>query len=151
MVPIRAFVLTVILFSTLVNADEPHMDIERKNYSELTTPVGPYVHAVRHSDTLYLSGLTAFGTDDQGATIDRQTKRIFEQIETIAKAERTDLSCLIKVTLFVSDLSNIAELREALFAIYDKDIPASSLVKVDALFSPELKIEVEAILAVPAK
>ncbi|AWB68954.1 enamine deaminase RidA [Saccharobesus litoralis] len=125
------------------------MNLKRNNYSKLKDPVGPYVHAVKHNDTLYVSGLTAFGTDNQNASIEKQAKTIFELISTIAKEEHVDLSSLIKVTLFVSDLSKIALLREELSKIYDKHIPASSLVKVDALFSPEIKIEVEAILALP--
>nr|MBA2815907.1 enamine deaminase RidA [Candidatus Pantoea persica] len=35
------------------------------NYSELGPVTAPYVHAVKHADTLYISGLTAFGTAAQ--------------------------------------------------------------------------------------
>ncbi|HFP9441948.1 TPA: RidA family protein, partial [Raoultella ornithinolytica] len=37
----------------------------RKNYPELGEVKAPYVHSVRHGDTLYISGLTAFGTPAQ--------------------------------------------------------------------------------------
>jgi 2-iminobutanoate/2-iminopropanoate deaminase len=41
----------------------------------------------------------------------------------------------------------IQEPRTVLFRVYGTQLPASSLVRVAGLFSPELQIEVEAILA----
>jgi len=38
---------------------------ERKNYPQLGEVNAPYVHAVKHGATLYVSGLTAFGTAAQ--------------------------------------------------------------------------------------
>ena len=43
--------------------------IERKNYDALGPAVGPYSHAVKNGNTLYLSGFTAFGTEAQGKDI----------------------------------------------------------------------------------
>lgn len=34
----------------------------RKNYPKLGEVKAPYVHSVKHGNTLYISGLTAFGT-----------------------------------------------------------------------------------------
>ncbi len=126
------------------------MDLERKNYPVLGEPVGPFVHAVRHGQTLYLSGLTAFGSAAQTAPIEQQAHAIFQQIRAIAEAEGAGLDGLIKVTAFVTDLGRIAELREALFEIYGTHLPASSLIQVAALFADDLKIEIEAIIALPA-
>lgn len=41
----------------------------RKNYPELGEVKAPYVHSVKHGNTLYISGLTAFGTCAQQAGI----------------------------------------------------------------------------------
>ena len=124
------------------------MSIERNNYKALGDPVGPYVHAVKHANTLYLSGLTAFGSDAQKGDIASQIKQIFKQVDTIAKAEGSSLDNLIKVTIFVTDMTQIDQLREALFEVYGENIPASSLVHVQSLFSPDLKIEIEAIVGI---
>ncbi|EGB15983.1 hypothetical protein DND132_2780 [Pseudodesulfovibrio mercurii] len=37
------------------------MTLRRANHPGRPDPLGPYGHAVRHNDTLYLSGLTAHG------------------------------------------------------------------------------------------
>ncbi|WP_020590710.1 RidA family protein [Kiloniella laminariae] len=123
------------------------MQLQRINLPELGLPVGPYVHAVRHQHTLYTSGFTAYGTAYQYGSLAEQTRGIFEQLLSIAEAQKTSLEGLVKVTIFVTDLERIAELRDCLMELYDGAVPASSLVKVDRLFSPELLIEVEAIFA----
>ena len=122
------------------------MNIERKNYAELGEVLGPYTHSVIHQNTLYTSGLTAFGSSAQGEGIAAQARAISSQLNYISQKNNVTLKNLIKVTLFVSDLSDMESLRTTLFELYGEHIPASSLIKVDALFSDDLKIEVEAII-----
>lgn len=121
--------------------------LKRNNYASLGMPVGPYVHFIRHGDTLYLSGLTAYGTKGQGKGMSDQIGATFQQIERICQSEGTALSNIIKVTLYVTDMGQLAELRQSLFEVYGDHIPASSLVRVESLFSSEVDIEIEAIIA----
>ena len=120
---------------------------ERKNYSSLGEVKGPYVHAVRHGETLYISGLTAFGSAAQQADIAAQAEDIFRQLRLIAAEEETSLHALLKVTIFVTSLENIDALRAVLWRHYGDHLPASSLVQVSQLFSADLQVEIEAILA----
>jgi len=122
------------------------MTVQRKNYSALGEPVGPYVHATQCAGMLFLSGLTAFGTPAQGGRIADQARAIFQQIERIAASEGVNLTALAKVTIFVTSFEEVDALREVLFETYGKNLPASSLVQVAALFSADLNIEVEAVL-----
>jgi 2-iminobutanoate/2-iminopropanoate deaminase len=124
------------------------MAIERKNYPSLAPPVGPYVHAVKHGGLLYVSGLTAFGTLAQARGLAEQTESVFAQLAAIASSEQTTLGSLLKVTLFVTTFEGLEELRAVLFHILGRALPASSLVQVAGLFAPELRIELEAVLAV---
>jgi 2-iminobutanoate/2-iminopropanoate deaminase len=123
------------------------MSIQRINYDVLGEVLGPYTHSVIHHDTLYTSGLTAFGSSAQTEGIAAQTRAVFAQLIHICEAHNVTLENLIKVTLFVSDFTEMDLLRATLFELYGSDIPASSLIKVDALFSADLKIEIEAIIA----
>ena len=123
------------------------MPLKRINFHELGLPVGPYTHAAIHERTLYTSGLTAFGTDAQSSAIDQQARAIFAQLEIIALRQHSSLENLIKVTIYVTDLADITTLRDTLFDLYGDHIPASSLIKIESLFSSELKIEIEAIFA----
>lgn len=126
----------------------PNTAIERKTYAALPPVVGPYSHAVKHGSTLYLSGFTAFGTEAQGQSLEKQANAILEQIKAVAIEEGTDMSSLLKVTLFITDFSQVGELRKVLAHHYAGNLPASSLVEVSKLFSPELNIEIEAIFGV---
>ena len=126
----------------------PSNNIERKTYAALPPAVGSYSHSVKHGNTLYLSGFTAFGTDAQGQSLEKQANAILEQIKAVAAEEGTDMSALLKVTLFITDFSQIGELRKVLMQHYEGHLPASSLVEVSTLFSPELNIEIEAIFGV---
>ncbi|XXD10130.1 RidA family protein [Klebsiella sp. R445] len=119
----------------------------RKNYPELGEVKAPYVHSVRHGDTLYISGLTAFGTPAQQSGIAEQAEEIFSQIRKIVSAEGADFSSLIKGTIFITSFEEINALREVLYRHYGDHLPASSLVEISRLFSPDLKIEIETVFA----
>ncbi len=123
------------------------MTVDRINYPELGLPVGPYTHAVIHGDTLYTSGFTAFGTEAQSGSIGQQARAIFAQLEIIAKQKNISMDNLIKVTVFVTELTDMTALRDTLSDLYGTHVPASSLIKIESLFAAELKIEIEAVFA----
>ncbi|WP_273829712.1 RidA family protein [Pseudomonas chlororaphis subsp. aureofaciens] len=123
--------------------------ITRTNYPALPEPAGPYSVAVRHNNTLYLSGMTAFGTPAQGKDIARQAEAIFEQMQRVTQAEGIGMRELIKVTIFVTSMDDVGALRSVLSKHYDGSYPASSLVKVAGLFSEDVNIEIEAVFALP--
>ncbi len=134
--------------SLLKSKLKSNMTPVRKNYLHLKEPVGPYVHAVKHNGFLFLSGITAFGSSAEHGTIAEQTDIIYSTIASIAAKENTDLSNLVKVTIYVTSFDDLESLRATLFKHYGSALPASSLVQVSRLFSPDLKIEVEAVIAV---
>lgn len=120
---------------------------ERKNYPQLDEVKAPYVHAVKHGETLYVSGLTAFGTAAQQGDMVEQAEAIFDQLRAVAVAENTSLAALLKVTILITSFTEITALREVLYRNYGEHLPASSLVQVSGLFSADLRIEIEAIFA----
>lgn len=120
-------------------------NLVRRNYPALGEVKAPYVHSVKHGNTLYISGLTAFGTAAQHEGIAGQADEIFNQIRKIVSVEEIDFSALMKVTIFVTSFEEINELRKVLYRNYGDHLPASSLVEVSRLFSSDLSIEIEAI------
>ncbi len=121
------------------------MTLTRQNYEALGLPVGPYTHAVRHANTLYTSGFTAFGTKAHMSGAGEQTSAVLEHLGYIAKQYDRTLADLIKVTVFITDAADIPSIRDALEAGYGSTVPASSLVMVSGLFAPELRVEIEAV------
>ncbi|ASP33332.1 RidA family protein [Labrenzia sp. VG12] len=125
------------------------MPVSRRNFEQLGLPVGPYAHAVVHGDTLYTSGFTAFGTNAQTLDARAQTAAVLDQLEVIAQEHERTLRDLVKVTVFVCDPADIPGIRTALAERYGDAVPASSLVMVSGLFAPELRVEIEAVIAMP--
>lgn len=126
----------------------------RKNYPHLAQPVGPYVQAVKHDGLLFLSGLTALGASAPGRSVAElsvaeQMGAICQALASIARSERTDLTSLVKVTLFVTNLRFVRDLRAAWHEHFGDCSAMSSFVKIGKLLSPDVLVEVEAVLALP--
>jgi len=139
--------MTSLACSMMATKGKNRLAPERINYPALGEVKAPYVHAVKQGNTLYISGLTAFGSAAQSGTLAEQAEAVFKQFELIAEAENSTLSALIKVTIFITSFEHIDALRQVLFRYYGDHLPACSLVQVSALFSPDLKIEIEGIMA----
>lgn len=105
----------------------------------------------RVDNLVFLSGHAAIGED--GAIIgagdfDAQAEQTFRNLERTLHAAGSDLSRIIKVTIYLSDMNNfrkIVALRERWFS---KPYPADTIVEVSSLALRELMIEIEAIALV---
>jgi 2-iminobutanoate/2-iminopropanoate deaminase len=123
------------------------MDITRRNFPEIGQPGGPFCHSVRAGNMLYISGATAGGTEAAHGTAAQQAEAILRKLSHILEAEGATLANVVKVTVFLTDMGErgeIAEVREHYFQGVD---PASTLVQVAALASPNLRLEIEAVAA----
>ncbi|ENY6167239.1 RidA family protein [Vibrio fluvialis] len=124
--------------------------VQRVNYDTLPEAVGPYVHATKHNETLYLSGLTALGTKAQAGGFQEQCAEVLVQIEGVLKQEKRSKGDIVKVTIFLKDIAQLSAVREQLFAFYDGHLPACSLVEISSLIHSDLLLEMEAIIALQA-
>jgi len=113
--------------------------------------IGPYSQAVRVGDLLFASGQVgldpATGQIVDGGIVE-QTKRVFENIKAVLGAAGTDLSQVVKTTVFLKNMSDFAAMNE----IYAKFLapsgvvpPARSTVAVAGLPKDAL-VEVEVIV-----
>lgn len=114
---------------------------------------GHYSHAVIHQGTVYISGQLGRDsqmTDEEAGDITTQTRRALDAIAAVAHASNSDLSRLLKVTLYVADIS----LWPAVNAEYEKSLgahrPARAIVPTRGLHFGAL-IEIDAIASVGNK
>lgn len=143
----RLFIFSIIIMMFSFNAiSSEKMMVARNIYKELPS-VGPYSVSVSHGNTLYTSGMTAYGSDAEGLSIPIQAKEIFRQMKLILSEENLSMNDLIKVTIFVDSMDEISTLRDVLSTEYGDALPASSLVQVSNFFSPKVNIEIEAIFS----
>ena len=125
------------------------MDIVRKNYPDLKAPSGAYCHSVRAGCFMYLSGFTAGGTPAENGDIVEQTESILDQIKSILDQESLGFEHIVKVTVYVTELDRLGEVHEVRVRYFGDTWPTSTLVKVAGLVLPSLKIEIEAVVALP--
>jgi reactive intermediate/imine deaminase len=118
----------------------------------LPKPTG-YTHVVEVTGgrTLYISGQIAL--DQAGTVVGKgdlkaQTRQVFENLKSALAAAGATFDHVVKITVFMTDLSEIQAFREVRDSYFTKALPASSLVQVVRLVRPELLIEIEAVAVV---
>lgn len=126
------------------------MAIERRLYPHLARPSGAFCHAVKANGFLYLSGFTASNTPAEDADILTQTETVLETIKSVLEAEGAGFEHVVKVTVYVTELDKLTQIHDIRFRYFGDHLPASTLVQVSSLVRPGLKIEIEAVVALPA-
>jgi len=117
-------------------------------------PPGRWSNAVRAGDFLFVSGLVSRSSD--GKTVEgkgeyEQSKIIFTKMRNLVEAAGGTMADVVKLTIFVVDITKNTEVWRARQAFFSGDFPASSLVEVAALGSPEVLVEIEAVAHIPGK
>jgi len=115
-------------------------------------PLAPYriSPGFKAHGMLYLSGHAAISESGELVGVgdfDTQAQATFESLQRTLRAGGSDLSQVIKVTIYLTDMSHfekIVALREKWFT---EPYPADTIVEVNSLALPELMIEIEAIAA----
>ena len=114
---------------------------QRRNVSsesKLQPEVG-YSRAVRIGPHVAVSGTTAAGD-----TVADQARETLRGIETALTEAGASLSDVVRTRMFVTDIAHWREIG-AVHAEFFGDIrPATTMVAVSALISPELMVEIEA-------
>ena len=95
----------------------------------------------------YVAGMTARGKDGKVAQGDEyeQAKIIFAKIRNLLEAAGGAMADVVKVTIFVTDITQREKVWRARSEVFTGNFPASTLVQVAALAEPALKVEIEAI------
>lgn len=90
----------------------------------------------------YLAGMTAGGMEgDEYA----QAKTIFTKIRHLLEAAGGSMADVVKVTIFVTDITQREKVWQARREFFSGNFPASTLVQVAALANPSIKVEIEAV------
>jgi enamine deaminase RidA (YjgF/YER057c/UK114 family) len=129
--------------------------ITRINPPELGTPPGySQVVDVSAGRIIFIAGQTALdrdgnvvGKDDFAA----QAEQVFSNLAIALEASGCTAANLVKLTVFLTDMDNLASYREArsrFFAsVTPPAAPAVTLVEVSKLYGADFMIEIEAIAA----
>lgn len=97
--------------------------------------IGTYSQAVKVGDTVYLSG--QIGLDPASMQmvdgIDAQIVRVFDNLKAVAEASGGSLANVVKLNVFLTDLSNFAKVNETMAQYFSQPFPARAAVGVKEL------------------
>jgi reactive intermediate/imine deaminase len=84
------------------------------------------------------------GVGDLGA----QTRQVLQNVGRVLEAGGATFDDVVKVTVFVTDLEQLADLQAVRPEFFKPPYPASTLVKVAQLINPDWLVEIEALAVV---
>lgn len=106
------------------------------NTTNAPAAIGPYSQAVRAGNTVYFSGQIpldpATGDVVEGG-IEAQARCAFDNLKAVAEAAGGSLDRIVRLGLFLTDLSEFAAVNAVMQEYFQAPFPARSTVQVSAL------------------
>ena len=78
-----------------------------------------------------------------------QTRQTLINIQTVLSSVGGEMADIAKVTVFITDMSTLADIHAVRAEFFDPPYPASTLVEVSQLVNAEWMIEIEAVAVIP--
>lgn len=126
------------------------MSVARQEFrvEGLSEPISHYTDAVRFGDLLFVSGVAPLDSAGKVTSDDvvAQAQQVFANLEKILKAAGAQFSDVLKVTAFLTNVDDRSKINPVRQKYFGSARPASTLIGVNQLAVPGMKIEVEAVV-----
>ncbi len=114
--------------------------------------IGTYSQAVKIGTTVYLSGQIPLVPETMQMVSENfaeQTQQVFENLTAVCQAAGGSLNDMVKVNIFLTDLSNFATVNEIMSKHFSAPYPARAAVQVSAL-PRGAQMEIDGVMEVPS-
>jgi len=113
-------------------------------------PYAPFLisQAIKTNGLVFVSGQAAIGDDGQLVGVgdfDKQADQAFRNLERVLKASGSGLDRVVKVTIYLTSMSNFNKIVELRRKWWSQPYPADTIVEVSSLYSSDAMIEIDAI------
>ena len=97
--------------------------------------IGTYSQAVKVGDTVYISGQIPLDPASMELVqgMETQIRRVFDNLSAVAQAAGGDLNDVVKLGIFLTDLSCFALVNQIMAEYFQEPYPARAAVGVAAL------------------
>ena len=112
--------------------------------------IGTYSQAVKIDNTVYMSGqipLVPESMELVDGDIATQIRRVFDNLQAVAQAAGGDLKDVVKLNVFLTDLSNFPTVNEVMAEYFAEPYPARAAIGVAALPKAS-EVEMDAVMII---
>src|SRR5262245_25061056 len=110
-------------------------------------PAGPYNQAIVVGNTIYVAGQGPFDpkTRKLPQSFEEQATQVFENIKAIVEASGATLADVVKVNVYLTDLSNFEKMNEAYTRYFVGEYPARATIGAQLLGGMMIEVECVAV------
>ena len=122
-------------------------DVRKVQTDDAPAAIGPYSQAIVANGFVFTAGQVAFDPATKeiiSGGIVEQTERVIANLRAILQAAGSDLSRVVKTTVFLQDMNDFAAMNEVYAKHFTEPYPARSTVQVSRL-PRDVAVEIEAV------
>ncbi len=110
--------------------------------------IGTYSQAVKVDQTVYLSGQIPLVPETMAMVegdMEAQIRRVFDNLQAVARAAGGSLADVVKLNVFLTDLSNFPLVNQVMAEYFTEPYPARAAIGVAAL-PKDAGVEMDAVM-----
>ena len=118
--------------------------------SKAPSAIGPYSQAIQWRDIVFISGQIAFiplTEELNNNSFEDEVNQVIDNLDEICKKAGGSLDNILKLSIFLTDLSNFDTVNNLMKERFSEPFPARSTIEVSRL-PKDVNIEMDAILSI---
>lgn len=122
------------------------------NTDQAPAAIGTYSQAVKVGTAVYLSGQIPLAPETMEVISEdftEQTHQVFKNLVAVCQAAGGEIQDMVKVNIFLTDLSNFATVNEVMSQYFKTPYPARAAIGVRAL-PKGVQVEIDGIMELPS-